>query len=202
MSGRTTKFAEADTCRGLTGARGVVSATASGGVGVCGVEGTATTKGSVEPTPESRGYPQPPREANPQVSGDRGSSLQGRLTTTHPTSESASPGWGSRPGAADRYPLLADPWIAPSAVSGSVRRAATPRALTCAAGFGCTESRTDCGADRTAARIARSGGYRLAIFVYRSTCPGWAAGIAGPCAVGVTRVVPPFETISRRAPRG
>jgi len=202
LSGRTTSSGGVDTCRLVTVARGGMQAGAGWAGGLWGVEGTTMTEGSVEPTPVSCGYSEAPREANPQVSGDRGSSLQGRLTTTHPTSESASPGWGSRPGAADRYPLLADPGIAPSAVSGSVRRAATPRALTCAAGFGCTESRTDCGADRTAARIARSGGYRLAIFVYRSTCPGWAAGIAGPCAVGVTRVVPPFETISRRAPRG
>ena len=56
------------------------------------------------------------------------------------------------------------------------------------------------GSDRCPHRAVR--GDRLAIFVYRSTCPGWAAGIAGPCAVGVTRVVPPFETISRRAPLG
>jgi len=201
MSGRTTKFAEADTCRGLTGARGVVSATASGAVGVCGAEGTTTTEGSVEPTPESRGYPQPPREANPQVSGDRGSSLQGRLTTTHRASDSASPGCGSGSVAAGRY-APTGPGLAPFAASRSVFREAWPRALTGVARFCCTDSWADCGADRTAARIARSGGYRLAIFVYRSTCPGWAAGIAGPCAVGVTRVVPPFETISRRAPRG
>ena len=177
MSGRTTSFGGADTCRVVTVARGGMQAGAGWAGGLCCAEGTTTKEGSVEPTPVSCGYSEAPREANPQVSGDRGSSLQGRLTTTHPTSVSASPGWGSRPGAADRYPP-ADPGIAPSAVSGTVR-AATPRALTRGRGSRTTDSGTDCGTDRTAARIARSGGNRLATAVHRSTSPGWASSRAG-----------------------
>jgi hypothetical protein len=63
-------------------------------------------------------------------------------------------------------------------VSGTVR-AATPRALTRGRGSRTTDSGTDCGTDRTAARIARSGGNRLATAVHRSTSPGWASSRAG-----------------------
>jgi len=168
MSGLTTNFGGAGTCRGLKGACGAVSAAACGARGWCCAEGTTTTWGSVELTPVSCGCSQ--EWSNPQESGGCGSLIPGRQAPTRRVSGCASHGWGSRIAATGRYEPTGL-WLAPSAVSGSVRRTATPRVLTRGKGSRCTDSRTDCGTDRTAARIARSGEYRLAISVHRSTSP-------------------------------
>ena len=168
MSGRTTSLGGTDTCRGVTDACGGVSVAAGWAGGLCCAEGRTPTWGSVESTPVSGGCS--PGWSNPQVSGGCGSSIQGRLAPMVRASGSASPGCrsGSGSAAADRY-QPAGRWLAPTAVSGSVRRAARSRASTRVKGSRCTDSRTDRGTDRTAARIARSGGYRLVTAVHRST---------------------------------
>ena len=103
------------------------------------------------------------------------------------TSGTASPWWGSGSAAAGRY-APTGPGPAPSAASGFCRQEATARTPTWVKVSRFTDSRTDRGTDRTAARIARSGGYRLTTAVHRFSSPRHCCAV---CSVSLTVVVVP-----------